>query len=97
MRSGGHSPAGHSTTDGGVVVDLRNLNEVRVDAESRTAWVQAGATGSSYITATAEHGLTTGLGDTGSVGVGGITLAGGAASCPASTASPSTSCLPPTS
>ena len=43
----------------------------------RAAWVETGATAGEYTLATGEQGLATGLGDTGSVGIGGITLAGG--------------------
>jgi FAD/FMN-containing dehydrogenase len=43
----------------------------------RTAWAESGLTASEYTTATAKHGLATGFGDTGSVGIGGITLGGG--------------------
>jgi FAD/FMN-containing dehydrogenase len=77
VRSGGHSVAGHSTTDRGIVLDLRAMKNLEVDVEARTAWAEAGLTAVEYTQATAEHGLVTGFGDTGSVGIGGITLGGG--------------------
>jgi FAD/FMN-containing dehydrogenase len=77
VRSGGHSRAGHGTSDGGIVLDLSGMNAVAVDVEGRTAWAQAGAKAGEYTTATGEHGLATGLGDTPTVGLGGITLGGG--------------------
>jgi FAD/FMN-containing dehydrogenase len=77
VRSGGHSRSGYGTSEGGLVIDLSAMNSVEVDADGETAWVETGATARQYTTATAEHGLVTGLGDTGSVGIGGITLAGG--------------------
>jgi FAD/FMN-containing dehydrogenase len=77
VRSGGHSGAGHGTVDDGLVVDLRDLHGIEVDAGTRTAWVEAGATAGEVTAATAAHGLVVGFGDTGSVGVGGITLGGG--------------------
>lgn len=77
VRSGGHSGAGHGTVDDGLVVDLRDLHAVDVDVAGRTAWVGAGATAGEVTAATAAHGLAVGFGDTGSVGVGGITLGGG--------------------
>jgi len=77
VRGGGHSNAGHSTIDGGVVVDLRDLKSLDIDPSSRTAWADAGLTAIEVSTAAAEHGLGIGFGDTGSVGIGGITLGGG--------------------
>lgn len=77
VRSGGHSPAGHSTTDGGLVIDLRDMARIEVDPGARTAWVETGATAFQVTEALAKHGLVVGFGDSGSVGVGGITLAGG--------------------
>jgi FAD/FMN-containing dehydrogenase len=77
VRSGGHSPAGHSVSDGGIVLDLGAMKALDIDAEARTAWAQPGLTAGEYTTAAAAHGLGTGFGDTGSVGIGGITLAGG--------------------
>ena len=77
VRSGGHSLAGHSTTDGGIVLDLRDMNALDIDPQQRTAWAQTGLTALAYTTAAAQHGLATGFGDTGSVGIGGITLGGG--------------------
>jgi FAD/FMN-containing dehydrogenase len=77
VRSGGHSPAGHSVPDGGLVVDLADMRGLELDVEGRTAWAEAGLTTGEYTTTAAEHGLATPFGDTGSVGIGGITLSGG--------------------
>jgi FAD/FMN-containing dehydrogenase len=77
VRSGGHSVAGHSTTDGGIVLDLSEMKGLEIDLERRTAWAQTGLTAGEYTAAVGAHGLATGFGDTGSVGIGGITLGGG--------------------
>ena len=77
IRSGGHSAAGHSTVDGGIVIDLRDMKSLEIDAANRTAWAETGLTAIEYTTATVEHGLATGFGDTGSVGIGGLTTGGG--------------------
>ena len=77
VRSGGHSVAGHGVSDGGIVLDLRDMRAIEIDAENRTAWAETGLTAGEYTAAAAAHGLATGFGDTGSVGIGGITLAGG--------------------
>ena len=77
VRSGGHSGAGHSSTDGGVQLDLSDLRALDIDVEGRTAWVGSGLTAREYTVATGAHGLATGFGDAGTVGIGGITLGGG--------------------
>src|SRR5512135_2634515 len=77
VRSGGHSVAGHSVTDGGIVLDLSNMRGLEIDPERRTSWAQAGITAGEYTNAAGAHGLATGFGDTGSVGIGGLTLGGG--------------------
>ena len=77
VRGGGHSRPGYGTSEGGIVIDLSGLNGLEVDGEGRIAWVETGITAGEYTAATGEHGLATGLGDAGSVGIGGITLAGG--------------------
>src|SRR5919206_1092338 len=77
VRSGGHSPAGHGVCDGGIVIDLSALRSFELDAGGRAAWAGAGLTAGAFTVAAGEHGLATGFGDTGSVGIGGITLAGG--------------------
>ena len=77
VRSGGHSAAGHSTTDGGIVIDLREMKGLDVDFATSSAWAEAGLTAGEVTTALATHGLAIGFGDTGSVGIGGITLGGG--------------------
>lgn len=77
VRGGGHSVAGHSSTDGGIVLDLSGMKGLVIDAERRSAWAEAGLTAGEYTAAAAEYGLATGFGDTGSVGIGGITLGGG--------------------
>ncbi|MGC2240973.1 MAG: FAD-binding oxidoreductase [Acidimicrobiia bacterium] len=77
VRSGGHSVAGHSTTDGGIVIDVRDLGHITIDSASRTASVGSGATAREVSIAAGQHGLGVSFGDTGSVGVGGIALGGG--------------------
>jgi FAD/FMN-containing dehydrogenase len=77
VRSGGHSNAAHSTTLGGIVLDVRDLDHMDIDVAGRTAWIGSGATAGAVTAALAEHGLAIGFGDTGSVGVGGIALGGG--------------------
>jgi FAD/FMN-containing dehydrogenase len=77
VRSGGHSVAGHSTSDGGIVIDLSRMRALDIDVARRTAWAETGLTAGEYTTATGAHGLATGFGDTASVGIGGITLGGG--------------------
>src|SRR3954453_10764721 len=77
VRSGGHSLAGHSVSEGGIVLDLRDMKGLAIDVAGRTAWAETGLTAGEYTKATGAHGLATGFGDTGSVGIGGITLGGG--------------------
>ncbi len=77
IRSGGHSNAGHCVADGGIVLDLSKMRALEIDFQGRTAWAETGLTAGEYTSAAAAHGLSTGFGDTGSVGIGGITLGGG--------------------
>jgi FAD/FMN-containing dehydrogenase len=77
VRSGGHSSVGHGVSEGGIVLDLSDMKAIDIDVEARTAWAETGLTAAEYSAAAGVHGLTTGFGDTGSVGIGGITLGGG--------------------
>lgn len=75
VRSGGHSP--YSATDGGVVIDLRNLHEIEIDEANKTVWAGSGLTAGQLTAELDKYNLAIGFGDTGSVGIGGITLGGG--------------------
>jgi FAD/FMN-containing dehydrogenase len=77
VRGGGHSPAGHGVSHDGIVIDLSALRRFELDGAERTAWAGAGLTAGTFTVAAGEHGLATGFGDTSSVGISGITLAGG--------------------
>lgn len=77
VRSGGHNVAGHSTTEGGIVLDLSAMKDLQIDLEERTAWAETGLTAGEFTDAVAKHGFAVGFGDTGSVGLGGLTLGGG--------------------
>ena len=77
VRSGGHSSIGHGVCEGGIVLDLSEMKALDIDVEGRTAWAETGLTAAEYSVAVSAHGLATGFGDTGSVGIGGITLGGG--------------------
>ena len=77
LRSGGHSAAGHSTTDGGLVIDLRDMKQLDIDVDARTVWAETGLAAVEVTKATSDRNLAIGFGDTGSVGIGGITTGGG--------------------
>jgi len=77
IRGGGHSLAGYGTNDGGIVLDLGAMKGLHIDPERRLAWAQPGLTAGEYTVAAAAHGLATPFGDTGSVGISGLTLGGG--------------------
>jgi FAD/FMN-containing dehydrogenase len=76
VRSGGHG-GGLGVCDDGIVIDLAAIDDIEIDVDARTAWAGAGLTAGEYTAAAGEHQLATGFGDTGSVGLGGITLGGG--------------------
>ncbi len=77
IRSGGHSVAGASSVEGGLVIDLRRMNAVEVDPDARTATVAGGATWSHLDAATQPHALMTTGGRVSTTGVAGLTLGGG--------------------
>ena len=76
VRSGGHNVLGFGNVDDGAVLDLSRLDTVEVLDGNRVR-VGAGATWGAVATALAPHGLALSSGDTLSVGVGGLTQAGG--------------------
>ncbi len=77
VRSGGHSVAGNSLVEDGLVVDMRDINAVFVDPDARTATVGGGATWSHFDRAAEPHGLATTGGRVSTTGVAGLTLGGG--------------------
>src|SRR5439155_99700 len=77
VRAGGHSLPGHSVADGALMLDLRAMNQVTVDAAARRAVVQGGALWSDVDAATQPHGLAVTGGHVTHTGVAGLTLGGG--------------------
>jgi hypothetical protein len=77
VKGGGHSTAGTSSSDGGLVVDLSRMNEVTVDVGKKIITAQGGATWKEVDEAGAVHGLAAVGGTVNHTGVGGLTLGGG--------------------
>jgi FAD/FMN-containing dehydrogenase len=77
VRSGGHSAAGWSLCDGGVVLDMRSIDTINVDPEARTAKVGGGCMTGAVDRACQAHGLATVTGRVSTTGIAGFTLGGG--------------------
>jgi hypothetical protein len=77
VRCGGHSLAGFSTCDGGMVIDLSGMRQVTVDPDARRAWFAGGCLLGSVDTATQKAGLVFPSGVVSHTGAAGLTLGGG--------------------
>ena len=77
IRGGGHSVAGFSMNDGGIVIDTRGMKSIRVDPKKRTARAQAGVNWGEFDQETQAFGLATTGGRVTTTGVVGFTLGSG--------------------
>lgn len=77
VRGGGHSVAGMSTCDDGIVIDLSPMKGIRVDATSQTVRAEPGLRWAEFDRETQAFGLATTGGTVGDTGIAGLTLGGG--------------------
>jgi hypothetical protein len=77
VRGGGHSIAGWSVIDDGLVIDLSPMKTIDVDVANRTARAGAGVLWGELDAATQAHGLATVGGIVTHTGIAGLTLGGG--------------------
>jgi FAD/FMN-containing dehydrogenase len=77
VRSGGHSVAGMSICEDGILIDLSGMKQIDVDPDARTARAGGGVLTGEFDAATQEHGLHTPTGRVTTTGIGGFTTGGG--------------------
>lgn len=77
VRGGGHNIAGNALCEGGLMIDLSPMRSVRVNPETKRAYVEPGATLSDFDHEAQVFGLATPLGINSTTGVAGLTLGGG--------------------
>lgn len=77
VRGGGHDWAGRSLREGGLVIDLAAMRQIRIDPTSRVAIVGGGVRTVDLVTASARYGLAPVTGNCGTIGMAGLTLGGG--------------------
>src|SRR5215475_1337091 len=77
IRGGGHGVAGNAVCDGGVMIDLSAMKDIRVDPGARVAVAGPGVLWGEFDRATQTHGLATTGGQVSHTGIAGLTLGGG--------------------
>jgi FAD/FMN-containing dehydrogenase len=77
VRGGGHSAAGHSSCDGGIVIDTGPMKGIDIDVEGRTGRFGAGLTWGELDAATQRDGLAVTGGRVTHTGIAGLTLGSG--------------------
>ncbi|HWJ81213.1 MAG TPA: FAD-binding oxidoreductase [Nocardioides sp.] len=77
VKAGGHSVAGFSTIDDGLLLDLGPMRRIDVDPAGRTVRVEPGVTWGELDRATQQHGLATTGGRMTTTGVAGFVLGSG--------------------
>jgi hypothetical protein len=77
VRCGGHSLAGFSTCEDGLVIDLSRMRNVSVDAQTRRAQFEGGSLLGDIDTATQKAGLAFPSGVVSHTGAAGLVLGGG--------------------
>ncbi|KAG8992610.1 hypothetical protein FRB94_008343 [Tulasnella sp. JGI-2019a] len=77
ISGGRHDIGGASSTEGGVVIDMRKMNAVRVDKENKIGYIEGGTTVHQAVRELFKHGMATVTGHCGTTGVAGLSCGGG--------------------
>ena len=77
VRGGGHNVAGKAVCEGGIMIDLSQMNGIRVDPKARIAWAEPGVLLGALDHETQLYGLATPAGVVSHTGAAGLTLGGG--------------------
>jgi FAD/FMN-containing dehydrogenase len=77
VKGGGHNVAGNAVCDGGLMIDLSKMKEIKVDVANKTATAEPGVILREFDAATIANGLATTGGTVSDTGLAGLTLGGG--------------------